>query len=173
MLRDNYKKAFSQINPSEETIERIFEMTEKKRFKRIHKGLIIAVALIAVLLCGSLTANAATDGALFEGISLIMNGEEINLKDYVFNYDSYVDEDGAEVEEYQFDLDGDGNGDSIRFELRSHEDYAVLVTYDTSVDAADGKESEYSAEQMMDITEKIFAASKEFSADSVNTNIPE
>ena len=140
MLRDNYKKAFSQINPSEETIEKIFEMTEKKRSKKIRKGLIIAVALVATLLCGAFTANAATDGALFEGIGLIINGQEVDLGDYIINHKFYVDEngnkvdeyvkvdlndhivghkshvygDGNNVEKYEFDIDGDGEVDYVK-----------------------------------------------------------
>lgn len=143
MLRDNYKMTFSQISPSEETIERIFEMTEKKRFKGIRKGLIIAIALAAALLCGALTANAATDGALFEGIGHIINGEEIDLGDYIVNHKFYIDEDGNKVdeyvkvdlndhivnhrsyvddngnniEEYRFDIDGDGIIDHVEFHI--------------------------------------------------------
>lgn len=143
MLRDNYKKAFSQINPSGETIERIFEMTEKKRSKRIPKGLIIAIALIAILLCGTLTANAATDGALFEGIGYIINGgkiefgeyvvnhkyyvdengngvdeyEKIDLNDHLLNSHTYVDENGTETEVYSFDIDGDGISDHVYYVL--------------------------------------------------------
>ena len=132
MIRDNYKKAFSQINPSEETIERIFKMTEKKRFKGIRKGLIIAIALVAVLLFGSLTANAATDGALFEGIKLMISGEEVNLKDYIVNYDSYVDEDGANVEKYEFDIEGE----SFAYEVKSttSDDQEVTIYAELAVD---------------------------------------
>ncbi|MCH5316723.1 MAG: hypothetical protein J1E05_01985 [Eubacterium sp.] len=174
MLRDNYKKAFSQINPSEKTIERIFEMTEKKHIKRIHKGLIIAIALIAVLLCGSLTANAATDGALFEGIGHIINGEDLDLKDFIANYNSYVDKDGAKVEEYEFDMDGDGKGDSILFELKTYENSGTAIIYDLSLRDASENKSEYSEEQMeqiFELTDKIFE-SKGFSKDKSVTNIP-
>ena len=137
MLRDNYKKAFSQINPSEETIERIFEMTEKKHIKRIHKGLIIAIAVIATLLCGAFTANAATDGALFEGISLIINGEKVDLGDYIVNHKFYVDENGNKIDEYvKVDLNDhvadhksyvDGNGNNV-------EEYDIDIDGDGEVD---------------------------------------
>ena len=116
MLRDNYKKAFSQINPSEETIERIFEMTEKKRSKKIRKGLIIAIAIIVTLLCGVLTANAASNGALFDGISneigFKINGEDVeDLTSRILK--SFVDKGGTGSERYQIDLDGDGEVDSV------------------------------------------------------------
>lgn len=171
MLRDNYKKAFSQINPSEETIEKVFEMTEKKHFNRIRKGLIIAIALIAILLCGSLTANAATDGALFEGITLIMNGEKVDLKDYIVNHNSYVDEDGAKVEEYEFHIDEDENGGSLIFEVKGDQDafsYVARVT-----ENEDGSYPEYSPEQIDDLSEKVindFAES--FETDETITNTP-
>lgn len=166
MLRDNYKKAFSQINPSEETIERIFEMTEKKRIKRIHKGLIIAIALIAVLLCGSLTANAATDGALFEGIGLIIRGEDVDWKDYITNYKSYVDDEGATVEEYEFDLDGDGKSDSVKLEVKTYEDNSgMLMVYGVSSDSEDEITPEY-FDRLNELTgEIIFGSGKAFSAD--------
>lgn len=175
MLRDNYKKAFSQINPSEETIERIFEMTEKKRLKRIHKGLIIAVALIAVLLCGSLTANAATDGALFEGISLVMSGEKVDWKDYISNYKSYVADDGAKVEKYEFDLDGDGNGDSVKLEVKTYGDHreAMLIEFGISIEGEDGEETEYPLDIIMELAEKIiFGSHEEYSTDKTVTDIP-
>lgn len=171
MLRDNYKKAFSQINPSEETIERIFEMTEKKRYKRVRKGFIIATALVAALLCGSLTANAATDGALFEGITLIMNGEKVDLKDYIVNHNSYVNEDGTKVEEYEFHIDEDENGGSLIFEVKGDQDafsYVARVT-----ENEDGSYPEYSPEQIDDLSEKVindFAES--FETDETITNTP-
>lgn len=102
MNKNNYKKAFSQVRPSDEAIERIFEMTEKKNRKIKHKGLIVAIACLVALLCGTLTANAATDGALFDGIKLIVNGEEANLMDYLKVHRKYVTEDGKQVEEYEF-----------------------------------------------------------------------
>lgn len=149
MLRDNYKKAFSQINPSEETIERIFEMTEKKHIKKVYKGLIIAVAVIATLLCGSLTANAATDGALFEGISLIVSGEKVNLKDYIVNYDSYVDEDGANVEKYEFDIEGE----SFAYEVKSTADEDPEVTVYVELEVECVTEDDGSVEYEMGLSE--------------------
>lgn len=104
-MNNNYKRTFSQIRPSDETIERIFEMTKKKNKRIKCKGLLVAVACLAALLCGTLTANAATDGALFEGINLIVNGENVNLVDYIKSHDKYVTEDGTVVETYEFELD--------------------------------------------------------------------
>ncbi len=104
-MDNHYKRTFSQIRPSDETIERIFEMSEKKNKRIKFKGLLVAVACLAALLCGTLTANAATDGALFEGINLIVNGENVNLVDYIKSHDKYVTEDGTVVETYEFEVD--------------------------------------------------------------------
>ncbi len=104
-MDNHYKRTFSQIRPSDETIERIFEMSEKKNKRIKFKGLLVAVACLAALLCGTLTANAATDGALFEGINLIVNGENVNLVDYIKSHDKYVTEVGTVVETYEFEVD--------------------------------------------------------------------
>lgn len=113
-MDNHYKRTFSQIRPSDETIERIFEMSEKKNKRIKFKGLLVAVACLAALLCGTLTANAATDGALFEGINLIVNGENVNLVDYIKSHDKYVTEDGTVMETFEFEVD-DEDGE-ISFE---------------------------------------------------------
>lgn len=113
-MDNHYKRTFSQIRPSDETIERIFEMSEKKNKRIKFKGLLVAVACLAALFCGTLTANAATDGALFEGINLIVNGENVNLVDYIKSHDKYVTEDGTVMETFEFEVD-DEDGE-ISFE---------------------------------------------------------
>lgn len=116
MNNNNYKRAFSQIRPSKQTIERIFEMSEKKHRSIRRKGLIIAMACLMALLCGTLTANAATDGALFEGINLIINGEDVNIADYIKSHDKYVTDDGTVVETYEFELDGEDSQITVESE---------------------------------------------------------
>lgn len=64
-------------------------MSEKKTKRIKFKGVLIAAACLTALLCGTLTANAATNGALFEGLTLIINGEDVDIKDYITNYKSY------------------------------------------------------------------------------------
>lgn len=116
MNNDNYKRAFSNIRPSDERLERIFDMTEKrKRARGLKTGLIVAIAVLSTLMCGALTANAATGGALFEGVKLVINGEEANLSEYLKTHKSYKNDDGETVEEYEFALpENDG---SISFEM--------------------------------------------------------
>ncbi|MCM1285083.1 MAG: hypothetical protein NC213_04680 [Acetobacter sp.] len=116
MNSDNYKKAFSNIRPSDKRLERIFDMTEKKKRARgFKKGLIVVIAVMSVLMCGALTANAATDGALFEGVKLVINGEEANISDYLKNHNSYKNDDGDVVDQYTFDLPDDAG--SISYEM--------------------------------------------------------
>lgn len=118
-MDNNYKRTFSQIRPSDETIERIFEMSVKKNKKIKFKGLFIAAACLTALLCGTLTANAATDGALFEGIQLIVNGENVNLGDYIKNHKTYVREDGATVSEYEFEFPDENGSASVIVDEKS------------------------------------------------------
>lgn len=97
-MTNKYKKTFSQIHPSDKTLERIYAMSEKKNKRIKFKGLLIAAACITALLCGTVTANAATDGALFEGINLIINGENVDIKEYIRDYKSYKVGDGTATE---------------------------------------------------------------------------
>lgn len=97
-MTNKYKRTFSQIHPSDKTLERIYAMSEKKNKRIKFKGLLIAAACITALLCGTVTANAATDGALFEGINLIINGENLDIKEYIRDYKSYKVGNGTATE---------------------------------------------------------------------------
>ena len=68
MNKTKYKEVFSKVHPSDETIERIFEMTNQKYNKSI-KTLSIVMALIAVLCSFGIVAYASTDGEIKETIS--------------------------------------------------------------------------------------------------------
>lgn len=109
-MTNKYKKTFSQIHPSDKTLERIYAMSEKKNKRIKFKGLLIAAACITALLCGTVTANAATDGALFEGINLIINGENVDIKEYIRDYKSYKI----------------GNGTATEIEIKVPDDSASL-----------------------------------------------
>lgn len=155
MNSDNYKKAFSNIRPSDERLERIFDMTEKKkRVRGFKKGLIAVIAVIIVLMCGMLTANAATDGAFFDGVKLIINGEEVDVANYLKVHKSYTKDDGEIVDEYTFALpEGEGsvsiersaeenlsegdNSFSIGFE--TEEGSASVVEFESDGEASDSE----------------------------------
>ena len=134
MNNNGYKRTFSQIRPSEQTIERIFEMSEKKNRRIRHRGLIVAAVCLMALLCGTLTANAATDGALFEGINLIVNGEDVNIVDYIKSHDKYVTDDGTIVETYEFEFD-DGNSQIL---VESEADIDSDIDLEIKEEADDG-----------------------------------
>lgn len=68
MNKTKYKEVFSKVHPSDETIERIFEMTNQKYNKSI-KTLAIVMALIAVLCSFGIVAYASTEGEIKETIS--------------------------------------------------------------------------------------------------------
>ncbi|MCM1544378.1 MAG: hypothetical protein NC110_03680 [Ruminococcus sp.] len=107
MNKENYKQTFSGIYPSDEVIERIFEMTEKKTKRIRFKTMLVVAAIIALFACATLTANAATNNALLDGMNMIINGEDVNLLDYIKNHKSYTDKDGTKVEEYEFEVPGE------------------------------------------------------------------
>lgn len=78
--KELYIDVMSGIQPSENVIERIMDMTDSKRKFKPKKGLIAVLVVIAILAFGGITANAATDGAVAEYISntltaLVTTGE--------------------------------------------------------------------------------------------------
>lgn len=80
-------------------------MTEKKSRGIKHKGFIIILAVLFALICGTFTVNAATDGELFSGIKVFINGTEVNAEDYIKNYRSYKDEEtGENVVSYNIEV---------------------------------------------------------------------
>ncbi len=87
MSKKQYTDTFSNIHPSDETIERIMSMTNKKHFTGFSKTLVALVAVISILCSIGLVANAATDGAVAETVSevfeavsnkvtILINGKE-------------------------------------------------------------------------------------------------
>ena len=68
MNKTKYKESFSKVHPSNETIERIFEMTNKKYNKNI-RTLAVVMALIAILCSFCIAAYASTNGEIKETIS--------------------------------------------------------------------------------------------------------
>lgn len=96
MNRTDYKSAFSQIRPSDSSIERIMEMTNKKHRTNV-KRLVACIAAVALIICTlGVIANAATDGAVSEVISDA--AEKLTKKIHVFVNGDAVDFD-VNVEE--------------------------------------------------------------------------
>lgn len=130
MSKKQYTDTFSNIHPSDETIERIMSMTNKKRFTGFSKTLVALVAVISILCSIGLVVNAATDGAIAETVSevfetvsnkitILINGKEteadINISEktsadgekyYEAEIKVDIPDSDAEVE-YELQLDGD------------------------------------------------------------------
>ena len=116
--------------------------SEDKPMKKINimKPFIIAAA-VAVLGAGSLvSANAATDGELFQSFTKVfkvtVNGEEREVEGECRTYE----EDGQKVYEYEFKFDEDGKiGDSKgSFIIAADGDGLNLDEYGVSVDTESG-----------------------------------
>ena len=110
-MHEQYRKAMSGVRPSAQCTERILSMTEKKQ-THLKKGWIIAAAAVLVLLCALFTANAATDGALFDGrllqgLRVWINGEDYNLSDYQVDVYTRLDENGDNVVRHDYALPND------------------------------------------------------------------
>ena len=133
-MHERYKKAMSGVRPSAECTERIMAMTEKKQH-RIGKRW-IAVAIAAALLLGAVfTANAATDGAVFDGrllhgLRLYFDGQEFSLDEHEVNVYTTVDENGDAVVVHEYSLPND-----VTVRAQVAEDYTSFA-----VDADDAGE---------------------------------
>lgn len=143
MSKKQYTDTFSNIHPSDETIERIMSMTDKKRFTGLSKTLVVLAAVISILCSISLVVNAATDGAVAETVSeafktvsnkitILINGKEtetdadINISEktsadgekyYEAEVKVDIPDSDAEVE-YKLQLDGETVSEDIDSALR-------------------------------------------------------
>ncbi len=91
MSKKQYIEAFSNIHPSDESIERIMNMTNKKYSVGFRKILVIAAAVIAIICSAGFAADAATDGAVSKTVSeafdtvskmitVLVNGKEADAE---------------------------------------------------------------------------------------------
>lgn len=130
MNKTEYKEAFSKVHPSDETVERIMDMTNRKKNKSFKRVLITALVIISLVCSVGVIANAATDGAVSEAVSeavenisnkviVLINGEkteqEIILEEgvgedgepYYKGEISVTSPDGDEEAYLGFEMDGD------------------------------------------------------------------
>ena len=117
-MHEPYKQAMSGVRPSAQCTERILTMTEKKQ-THLKKGWIIAFAAVLILLCVLFTANAATDGALFDGrllhgLRLVFDGKEFDLNDYEVDVYTTTDQNGETVVRHEYALP---NGAEVRADV--------------------------------------------------------
>lgn len=120
--RELYIDVMSGIQPSENVIERIMDMTNQKNKFRPRKSLIAVLVVIAMLAFGGITANAATDGAVAEYISNTLtafvttgeNGEKLVTIDGELQDGAgeivLIDENGTTEGVLHYDIQSDDDG---------------------------------------------------------------
>ena len=119
---NNYQCTMSQLRPSNELMEKLMNnQTKITRHRRLTKPLLIAAVIMALLVCGMLGANAATNGALFKGVSLILNGEKVDINRYATS-DSYIDDEGNVKITLDLSEVSEDNGGGFGMEIEANED---------------------------------------------------
>lgn len=111
MNKKYYTDTFSKLHPSDETVERIFDMAEKKKVKFCRKTVLAIIVVLSIFVATCICANAATDGKLKEEVKNIINSKtetEIKLDyDYVAKRETHIDENGNKIKELDiYDPDG-------------------------------------------------------------------
>lgn len=97
-------------------MKRVSQESEDKNMKKhnFFRPLLIAAAAVSVSAVSLVTANAATNGAVVDGITkmftIIVNGEEYTVE---AKYSEY-DEGDMHIEQYEMDVPG-SNGDIIGY----------------------------------------------------------
>lgn len=147
MLEELLKKCYDEEKTSDKSAENIktavlSRIEEEKPMKRFNiKPLLIAAAITATGAVSIVTANAATDGAVMDGLaktfSFILNGEEVQG-----TITEYAVGDDGKASQIEFDLpdDTDGNGMHIIVEGEGGDGFKILdgdsVVYSTDGDKA-------------------------------------
>lgn len=147
MLEELLKKCYDEEKTSDKSAENIktavlSRIEEEKPMKRFNiKPLLIAAAITATGAVSIVTANAATDGAVMDGLaktfSFILNGEEVQG-----TITEYAVGDDGKASQIEFDLpdDADGNGMHIIVEGEGDDGFKILdgdsVVYSTDGDNA-------------------------------------
>lgn len=112
MLEELLKKCCDEETVSDKSAENIktavlSRIEEEKPMKHFKiKPLIIAAVITATGALSLVTANAATDGAVVEGIKKTF-GFTVNGKEVEGTVTEYTTEDGVTAERYEFDLPED------------------------------------------------------------------
>lgn len=137
MLEELLKKCYDEEQPADKSAENIktavlSRIEEEKPMKRFNiKPLLIAAAITATGAVSIVTANAATDGAVMDGLaktfSFILNGEEITGT--ITEYD--VGDDG-EAKRVEIDLPDGVVGDNMAIILEG-DDGEVRIIADEDI----------------------------------------
>lgn len=130
MNKEEFVSVMSGVQSSDETLERIMNMTTPKKHFRVRKSLVVVLAIIMILALGGVSANAATDGAVAEYISntvkVLVNGKETDSE-------ITTDENGSKHIKINGDLqtngeneiviknDKDGTEQIVHYEIQSND----------------------------------------------------
>ncbi len=131
-MHKQYKEAFSFVVPSESSVERIFDMTKKRKFNL--RPFLIAAVIMTFLAVSMVSANAATDGAIAEGIDraiesvkILINGEEKTPEEVGYEYREET-VDGEVIKHYGFEFEGE-NGEKSGVEFAVSDDGVGIGSY--------------------------------------------
>lgn len=131
MNKTNYKNTFLKIHPSAVTVERIFDMAEKKQIKFCKKSILALIVIVSIFLATCICANAATDGALTDGVKSLLTGKTADAVEYVGKHESsYIDVEGNNVEKIVFETpDGQPGGEYVIYKSNSSPEFDQQVSY--------------------------------------------
>lgn len=122
MNKKYYTDTFSKLHPSNETVERIFDMAEKKKVKFCRKTVLAIIAVLSIFVATCICANAATDGKLKEEVKNIINSKTVTETeaeakpdyDHIAKRETIIDENGNKAEKLVIKtLDGKTVGECV------------------------------------------------------------
>ena len=155
MNKQYYKSAFSSVRPSEEVSERILEMTNTKKRIHISKSIFAFAAILSILMCSIIAADAASDGAISQNVkdtvndtaqkvTYFINGKKVSETEagYTSAFDGHtmeiIDKDGNKVAEATFEDVEDVSGVDygvVFYEIDTNGDDIVFAISDSEVEA--------------------------------------
>lgn len=103
MNKKLYKDTFSQIRPSDETVERILTMTERKKYIVLRKALAIILVVTLAICTVGIIADATADGEVSEKISEVAENVSKKLRVFI---------NGKETDNFEFITETDENGET-------------------------------------------------------------
>lgn len=110
MNRKKYKDTFSQIHPSEQTVERILDMTENKHKSVCRTALIAVAVIVSLLVIGGVVAGAKADNGFLNSVKDLIEPEK-TTSEKVLEDKSYINQKGETVREVEVVLaDGTKTG---------------------------------------------------------------
>lgn len=126
MNKKYYTDTFSKLHPSDETVERIFDMAEKKKVRICRKTVLAIIAVLSIFVATCICANAATDGKLKEEVKNIINSKAVTETevetetkaepdyDHIAKRETIIDENGNKAEKLVIKtLDGKTVGECV------------------------------------------------------------